>query len=78
MFGELEDLPALPRPRMLDNDLVTIDKSNRAVIDDERDDPRRVVAGHGVAIGVEMDERLRVGHDRLDARGLREWFGESQ
>ena len=25
-----------------------------------------------------MDERLRVGLDRLDARGLGEWFGEGQ
>ena len=69
MLGLLEDLPAAPGPRMVGNELVTVDESNGAVIDDERDDTRCVVAGHRVAIGIEMDERLRVDLDRLDARG---------
>src|SRR4051812_20888631 len=78
MFGLLEDLPAAPGPGMLGNRLVAIDEPDRAIIDDERDDTRRVVARYRVAIGVEVDERLRVDLDRLDACGLGEPLGECQ
>jgi len=67
MLGLFEDLPAAPRPRMVGDDLVAIDEPGGAIIDDERDDTRRIVARYRVAIGVEVDERLRVDLDRLDA-----------
>src|ERR1051325_11245486 len=78
MLGLLEDLPAAPRPRMVGDGLVAIGEPDRAIVDHERDDTRRVVARYRVAIGVEVDERLRVDLDRLDACSLGERLGERQ